>query len=253
MAAEGNVDQLVYSRFFPHPHAGRVFVDVGAARPDFLSNSALYRDLGWRVIAIEPNPEFAALHRKAGHEVYEYACGVEDRDAVDFCVVDSHNIPYAGGGHVSYESYSSLALKPGYAQSLPAAFTRSSIRVNVRRLDTILREAGVDRVDLLSVDVEGWELEVLAGFDLARFAPPVMIIENWLNDAAYQRALGAAGYVCWQQHPPNDIYVRPALLSIGERARAAAAYARHQIWDRLRQLRRTLLPRVATVVKSDTL
>ena len=65
---EGGVDLLVKKRFFRDRSSG-VFVDVGAARPDFLSMSATFRQSGWRVLAIEPNPEFCDMHRAAGHEV----------------------------------------------------------------------------------------------------------------------------------------------------------------------------------------
>jgi hypothetical protein len=108
--AEGNVDRLVQEAFFPPPHTGRSFVDVGAARPDYLSISSLYRSLGWRVIAIEPNPAFAELHRERGFEVLQYACGDHDEDDVEFFVVDSHGADYAGG-RVSFESFSSLGIK----------------------------------------------------------------------------------------------------------------------------------------------
>ena len=48
---EGDLDRLVYNEFFSHRGTG-VIVDVGAGRPDFLSISRFYRDVGWRVIAI---------------------------------------------------------------------------------------------------------------------------------------------------------------------------------------------------------
>jgi FkbM family methyltransferase len=40
------------------------------------------------------------------------------------------------------------------------------IRVNVHRLDTILAEHAPEpeHIDVVSIDVEGWELEVLRGF-----------------------------------------------------------------------------------------
>jgi hypothetical protein len=101
--AEGDVDKVVQRRFFRNQNAG-VFVDVGAANPDYLSVSALYRALGWRIIAIEPNPAFCAMHHKRGHEILQYACGERDEDGVDFCVVDSHGERYQNG-QVSYESF----------------------------------------------------------------------------------------------------------------------------------------------------
>jgi hypothetical protein len=101
--AEGQVDKLVHDRFFPGATDG-VFVDVGAAGPEFLSMSAYYRGLGWRVIAIEPNPVFCQAHRAAGHEILQYACSDRDEDGVDFEIVDSHGTAYSGGS-VSFESF----------------------------------------------------------------------------------------------------------------------------------------------------
>jgi len=208
--AEHDVDIRVFEKFFNDGNTDRVFVDVGAARPDYLSVSALYREKGWRVIAIEPNPEFADMHRALGHEVYQYACGTTDGEA-DFCVADSHGQAYEGGS-VSYESFSSLALKPGYQALLPKSVSLNTIRVKVRRLDTVLQETGVDHIDMLSADVEGWELEVLDGLDFSRFTPSVIVLENFLRDQSYKVRLTELGYVLWKELFPNQVYIRPQLM-----------------------------------------
>ena len=51
----------------------------------------------------------------------------------------------------------------------------------------------MDHIDILSVDVEGWELEVIAGLDLEKFKPRVMIIENLFGDPQYQLYLERQG------------------------------------------------------------
>jgi FkbM family methyltransferase len=203
---EGELDRIVRDHFFPGVADG-VFVDVGAAGPDFLSMSALYRTLGWRVIAIEPNPVFCDAHRAAGYDVLEYACSDRDEDAVDFEVVDSHGAPYEGGA-VSFESFSSLAVKDSYKTLRPDLDVRR-IKVNVRRLDTILAEHAPDvrRLDIVAVDVEGWELEVLDGLSFDRYQPKVLIVENLFTDDEYRRAMRGRGYELWRRVGPNDTYV----------------------------------------------
>jgi len=203
---EAGVDRVVRDRFFADSTGG-AFVDVGAAGPDFLSISGLYRDLGWRVIAIEPNPVFCAAHRAAGHEVLQYACGDHDADTVDFEVVDSHGEAYEGGA-VSFEAFSSLAVKPAYRALRPDDLDTRTIKVDVRRLDSILAEhhPELERIDILSVDVEGWELEVLAGLDFARYRPAVVIVENLFAERSYRRAMAGRGYLLWRRAGPNDIY-----------------------------------------------
>jgi FkbM family methyltransferase len=215
---EAGVDRLVRDRFFPGVSRG-VFVDVGAAGPEFLSISALYRELGWRVIAVEPNPVFCAAHRAAGHEVLQYACSDCDADGVDFELVDSHGEPYEGG-RVSYESFSSLRVKPSYRELLPELDV-TRIKVDMRRLDTLLAEHAPDvrRLDVLSVDVEGWELEVLDGLDFERYRPGVVIVENLFADRGYRRAMRRRGYVRWRHLAPNEVYVEPRRLGRLERLR----------------------------------
>jgi FkbM family methyltransferase len=204
--AEGDVDKVVQRQFFANQNIG-IFIDVGAANPDYLSVSALYRSLGWKVIAIEPNPVFCELHRKRGHEVLQYACGDRDEDDVDFCVVDSHGAPYENG-QVSYESFSSLAIKASYARIRPQMDVEK-IKVRLRRLDTILQTHApdIERVDIVSVDVEGWELEVLAGFDFRKYRPKVLVVENLFNDPAYRARINEYGYRLWRFVAPNDVYV----------------------------------------------
>lgn len=205
--AEGDVDQYVLRKFFRKQNTG-IFVDVGAANPNYLSVSALYRTLGWTVIAIEPNPAFAEMHRNLGHEVVQFACGDRDEDDVDFSVVDSHGTQYENG-KVSFESFSSLAIKDSYKSLKPDLDIRK-IKVNLRRLDTILaaRMPAVDHIDILSVDVEGWELEVLAGLDLQKYKPRVMVIENLFNEEKYRQNITSKGYTFWKFLAPNDVYVR---------------------------------------------
>ncbi len=206
--AEGNVDRIIHKRFFAGRDSGRVFVDVGAARPDYLSISALFRSLGWRVIAIEPNPAFCDLHRKKGYDVLQYACGDRDEDNVDFVLVDSHGDKYENG-QVSYESFSSLGIKDSY-QALKKDLDTKTIKINLRRLDTILETHApeINHIDILSVDVEGWELEVLSGLNTEKYKPQVMVIENLLNEKKYREYMKTIDYALWKCIPPNDVYIR---------------------------------------------
>jgi FkbM family methyltransferase len=52
-----------------------------------------------------------------------------------------------------------------------------SLEVPARTLSSILERNGVERVDLLSLDVEGYELEALRGLDFRMHKPRVMLVE----------------------------------------------------------------------------
>jgi FkbM family methyltransferase len=206
---EGDVDRIVQERFFPNRGQKGTMIEVGAAKPDYLSIGASFRSLGWHVIAIEPNPHFCELHRQRGLNIIECACGEIDKDGVCFFVVQTDGIYH--GGQVSNESFSSLGVRGKYAELMKSVTASvAEIKVNVRRLDTILHEhlPGSHNIDILSVDVEGWEIEVLKGLSFDVYRPKVLIIENLFKDAAYEEFVSSRGYALWRHIEPNDVYFR---------------------------------------------
>ena len=52
MSAEFNTDLIVKQNYFSEQTSG-IIVEVGAAGPDVLSFSKMFRDQGWRCISIE--------------------------------------------------------------------------------------------------------------------------------------------------------------------------------------------------------
>ncbi|MBV9240639.1 MAG: FkbM family methyltransferase [Acidobacteria bacterium] len=210
MTAEGDVDRLVRDAFFTDSGTG-VIVEVGAARPDYLSISASFRARGWKVIAIEPNPEFCATHRALGYEVLEYAASDIDADDVDFFMVDSNGATYKDG-NVSFESFSSLGISGQFAdlyETVKANTNLKKIPVKVRKLDTILsiHEPSLSTIDILAIDVEGWELSVVRGLTLKFYAPKVIILENLFDDPGYVTFMSKRGYARWRRVELNDVYV----------------------------------------------
>jgi FkbM family methyltransferase len=171
MAAEHDVDRG-RARCVLRWGDGGVLVEIGAARPDYLSISASYRALGWKIIAIEANPEFCAAHGALGYDVLMYAVRDTEADDAKFFVVDSLGSNYMGGT-VSFESFSSLGIQGKYAdlhETVKARTKAKTIPVKIRRLDTILatHEPNLHVIDILAVDVEGWELNVMRGLTLER-------------------------------------------------------------------------------------
>jgi len=204
--AEHDTDRIIRETFFPDFDRTGVMVEVGGGTPEFLSMSKHFKDSGWRTIVVEPNPAFVEQHRKMGNEVYQYACSFEDRSGVPFTVVSQQVEAY--GGIVTDHSFSSLEIKPGFAAHLPANATRKELIVDVRRLDGILADLGVAKVDLLSVDVEGWELEVLRGFDTNRIECPVIVLENFNHEPSYADYMRGIGYDLARKIEYNYVFTR---------------------------------------------
>lgn len=215
MSPEEEIDRLLREVYFPDPGYKGTLVEVGAARPDFLSIGASFRKDGWTVVSIEPNPKFVQLWRAANIEVLEYACGDHNADDVPFYVVNSLEGRYAEEA-VTYESFSSLGIDGKYKDLQGEVRTETTrISVKLRRLDTILEQhhPGLRGIDILSVDVEGWELSVLKGLSFERHEPKVLIIENLFKDPAYNAFIETLGYEFCGQIGPNEIYLRPEVAA----------------------------------------
>jgi len=149
---------------------GGVAVDVGAnVGWHTLLMARLVGDEG-RVLAAEANPSVRGrlhnnlkLNRFTQVEVIPFAIA-DTEGIVDFYDPEADNSD-PGNGHV-------------VADGAPPK--RETIRVETRRLDTIVSMANVERLDLIKIDVEGFEWPVLKGGEqsIAKFRPHIIFEYN---------------------------------------------------------------------------
>lgn len=132
-----------------------VFVDVGAGDGVRGSNSRFFEDLGWTGLCVDPDPR--------NHEVL-----AERRCAVRACAVASQP------GQRTFSLYDH---KPSWSGLGDRGDGYTTITVECRRLDDLLAEVGIGRVDLLSIDVEGDEMDVWSSFGEAHTEPGILIVE----------------------------------------------------------------------------
>lgn len=131
------------------------------------SNTYLFEQKGWRTMIVEPMPEYVRKirsNRKA--TVFECAAGSQPGMSV-FTV--------AKGA----ESLSTLS--PSGYQLENMKFHNAvleQIQVPVRTLDDILESANVEKLDFVTIDVEGHESAAIAGFNLSRWKPDVVLVED---------------------------------------------------------------------------
>jgi FkbM family methyltransferase len=167
-----------------------VFVDVGAGDGARGSNTLYFEELGWTGLCVDPDPR--------NHEPLSCRRCIADQRAIS-----STPGRRQFGMYGPKSSWSGLERRgPGY---IP-------ITVECVRLDTLLAEAGIATIDLLSIDVEGTELDVWRSFDPAQHRPGVVIIEYDdthpdRTPTAIQYALGSA-YTLRHRTPANLIFLR---------------------------------------------
>lgn len=167
------------------------FVEVGANQPEESSQTFALEQSGWTGILVEPQPDLAdQLRRRRSAKVFAVAC-TSRRNA------GSHMTLYLAGGHSSFDPRLNLAeVKP-----------HGAIAVPTRTLDQILNEADVASIDFISIDVEGHELDVFDGFDLQRWSPRLILVEDLLLHLRLHRYLTRQGYRWLRRTGINNWYV----------------------------------------------
>ena len=141
---------------------GMTFLDVGANKGDFSILAASIVGAEGRVIAIEPEARNCedlakniALNGFANVSIYQMALS-------DF---DGRTTLYLGqksGWHT---------LKTGHRQQ-----PMGEAEVEVSKMDTLLHRIGVERADLIKIDVEGGEVEVIKGGEATIAHSPEIVL-----------------------------------------------------------------------------
>lgn len=191
----------ILSGYFPENYQATL-LEVGAAHPEMISISLPLRDLNWNIISIEPNPEFCEEFRKRNLPILEYAACAEDKGPTSFQI--SPNLV----------SCSALEVKTLYREYDKAVgWTENdykTIEVQAFTLNTILQKHHPDlkNIDAIIIDTEGWELEVLNGFNIEKFNPKVICLENYNNLPEYISYMNSKGYRLDRKEVQDEFYIR---------------------------------------------
>jgi FkbM family methyltransferase len=141
---------------------GDTVIDAGAHFGLYSALAASLLGRNGRVLAVEPNAETAKFLirnlEKYGGECVQASVGAED-------------------GHAEY--FPGAAGRGAYGGSVAEKAGTPPRRVRRVTMDTLLREAGVERTALVKIDVEGDEVEALRGARaaIAAGALPLLMVE----------------------------------------------------------------------------
>lgn len=191
----GTPDAEMYEKLLVWEHFGfadaGVFVEVGAFHPKYLSQTWLLEKVGWKGILVEPLPAHCELLRRErpNSRVCQAAVGSPSgTGAADFHVHSGHS-----------------TLAPNVREKQTAYET--VVSVNVTTLDAILEAERPGRVDFVSIDTEGTELDVLAGFDLGKHRPSLVLVEDSVYTLDLHRHFRRSGYKLIRRTGINNWYV----------------------------------------------
>ena len=184
-------DELVWEYF--GQRANGFFIEVGANEPQSGSQTWFFEGKGWRGILVEPQSRLSQQLREGRprSQVFQVACGAPGHPKeMPLFVAET-------SGHSSL------------VKNLIDADTRyvETEMVKMMTLDAVLAEVGNPRVDFISIDVEGTQLDVLRGFNLSRHRPALLLLEDHLHNLKVHAHLRQQGYQLVKRTGLNNWYV----------------------------------------------
>jgi FkbM family methyltransferase len=191
------------------------FIEIGAYDGVHLSNTFFLEQMGWRGILVEPIYQLcekAAASRSRSRVVHAACSRKGSPPTATFTI--ANNVPVLSFLDADDE-HRERCIREG-AELI-------EIEVPVVTVADILRYERKSRspngnawvanrgwqIDLVSIDTEGCELDVLDGFELERFKPSVLVIENDRpSGSAIEPYLRERGYRKFHRQVINDFFVR---------------------------------------------
>lgn len=132
-----------------------MFLEAGANDGVRYSNTYLLeRFYGWRGVLVEALPNLADQARRNRPNATVVHAALTDPDAPSIVRLSDRDLN-------------------------SQVHSEGTLEAPARTISSVLDEVGIERLDLLSLDVEGHEEKALLGLDLERHAPRFLLIEVW--------------------------------------------------------------------------
>jgi len=208
------------------------FAEVGANDPKKWSQTFHLEERGWSGVLVEPQPALAEkLRQQRSAKVYAVACSSPANSGKSMVLS-------LAGIHSS--------LNPDFF--VFQVYREGAIEVPIKTLDEILIDANAPApLDFVSIDVESHEIEVLDGFDLGRWRPKLLLIEDLVLNLRLHRYLQSRGYKWVRRTGINAWYVpaaTPTAVSLFGRLQFVRKYFLAVPFRRLREATRRVRTRL---------
>lgn len=153
------------------------FIEAGANNGIRQSNTLYFEKYHhWTGLLIEPIPELAeqCRHNRPHCLVENFALVSSDYPSDNVEMVYCNLMSVVKGGMSNEDEQKHIQSGEQFLSQSEKVYITN---VPVTTLSTILDKHQIERIDLLSLDVEGYEAQALRGLDLDRHRPEFMLIE----------------------------------------------------------------------------
>lgn len=165
-------DVILQNYFNYRKRKNGFYVDIGAYHPVALSNTYWFYKRGWRGINIEPNPSLLKEFKKCRKKDINLNMGVSKKSQI----LMYYTFKRSSGFNTFVE---------GNARKIEQEKGIKSVQMKIQTepLDKILQNYLPTNqiIDFMSVDTEGFELEILKSNNWNTYRPEILVIET-LNE-----------------------------------------------------------------------
>jgi len=186
---------------------GGVFLDIGANDGVSFSNTLhLERALGWTGIAVEPHPDvFKKLQANRQCHLFNGCIG-DQNGKLSFQAISGSadelstlsTVVNAGDEHHTALLDRMMAQYGGQ---------KKIVEVECLTPASLLERFGIGPIDYLSLDTEGFEMQILTAFDFDRFPVNVVDVENRKGTAVFN-LMRSRGYKLLRCLGCDEVYIR---------------------------------------------
>ena len=165
-------EDIILENIFARKKIG-FYVDIGAHHPTRFSITQKLSLSGWRGINIDANPDCFDAFQEMRKRDINLICGISDVESE----LTYYKFHEPALNTFSKEKYESLIKETHYK-------LKETLKISTQRLESVLSKYVPENteIDLMSIDVEGFEMNVLKSNDWNRFSPNVILLE----DVSYQ-------------------------------------------------------------------
>ena len=159
------------------------YVDIGAHHPYRFSNTYKLSQMGWRGINIDPLPGSKKLFDEARPSDINIEIGISDSDDILIYNIFEEGALNTFSSEMVIKAYVDYAVKPV-----------SKRKVKVITLADCLEKYMPDEVsiDLMNIDVEGFDYRVLVSNNWSKYKPKVIVCE--INNAEISKIINSDIY-----------------------------------------------------------
>ena len=196
--SEAGQDMFVKDNFFKNKKSG-FFVEIGAY--DGIEGSNCYhfeKFMNWEGIAVEASPlQFEKLKKNRNCKLINLALGSENKQVEFYEVVDGFT-QMSGINNLNFQN-SFQRIKKNSNSKI------NKIDIECKTFDKLIPNNQI--IDLISIDIEGNELDVLKSIDFDKYQIKVIILENNApNELSYLKFFLEKNFSYFDRVGMDEIY-----------------------------------------------